>query len=285
MADEGQEVSVVAHAAPKTKARTIQLRRDTIPICTEYDYDTTCDLFTVMSDSLGEVFGLGMDFLVHNGKRDRCRDIGFAVVAKIPPIHRTSQGSKTSSAIQQLCETRLWGRIGYWRSHDPADGPARDVVKDMEGAAKECSEELLEDIRNRGRDPFPDDEFIKKMAILLREEDAPGRPLPEIPGFGEFCSKVLKLAASDPAAAARELSNAQKSKNADRKRMPRQFATVMQDEILRAYCQGMALLLPELQKKGHCGGQYSLGSSTSSIARKNTWTDSCRTSIRSASCS
>ncbi len=34
---------------------------------------------------------------------------------------------------------------------------------------------------------------------------------------------------------------------------------VMQDEVLRAYCQGMELLLPGLQNKGHCRDRYSLG--------------------------
>ncbi len=195
---DAELVYVEARAAPESKRRTVQLLRSTIPIATEHDYDTTCDLFSVTRDSLEEVFGLGMDFFAHCGKGDRRWDIGFAVVARIPPIHRTSQGSKTASAIQQLRETRPWGQIGYWRSHDRADGPARDVVKDMGEAAEECSRNLAKDIRDRGRSPFPDGEFIKKMAILLREEDAPGRPLPEIPGFGEFCTKVLKLAASDP---------------------------------------------------------------------------------------
>lgn len=258
MANEDQEVSVVARAAPESKERTVQLCRSTIPICTEHDCDTTCDLFSVMRDSLEEVFGLGIDFFARCGEGDRRWDVGFAVVARIAPIHRTSQDSKTASAIQQLRETRLWGQIGYWRSRDPADGPAGDVVKDMEEAAEESSRNLVKEIRDQGRSPFPDNEFAKKMAILLREEDAPGRPLPELPGFGEFCTKVLRLAAADPKAAVRELDNAQKSRDGNRKRMPRQLMTVMQDEILRAYCQGMELLLPELQKEGYCEDRYSL---------------------------
>jgi hypothetical protein len=181
------------------------------------------------------------------------------VIARIPPIHRTSEGSKTVSAVQQLRGTRLWRRVGFWRSRDPADGTPRDFGKEVEDGAEECSRELAKDIRDRGRAPFPDDEFIKKMAVLVREEDAPGRPLPEIPGFGEFCSKVLELAASDPKAAAKELGSSQKSKSAYRKKMPKLFMTVMQDEILRAYCQGMELLLPELKKRGFCGDRYSLG--------------------------
>ncbi|TET49419.1 MAG: hypothetical protein E3J64_09705 [Anaerolineales bacterium] len=162
MAGKSSGISVVARAAPGSKKRTIQLRRNPIRISTKDD-DTTCDLFTVAWDSLGEVMGLGMDFFVHRGEGDRRWDVGFAVAARIVPIHHTSPASKTVSALQQLKETRLWRQIGYWRSRDVADGPVRDIAKETDEAAEECSARLVGRIRVRGADGFPDDDFLRQM--------------------------------------------------------------------------------------------------------------------------
>lgn len=259
MAGKSQNVSVVARAAPGSKKRRIRLCRSPIRISTKDDDDTTCDLFTWTWDSLGEIMALGTDFLVHSDKDSLRWDAFFAVLARIPPVHRTSPGSKTASALEQLRETRMWRQIGYWRSRDRTDAYARDVTEEMDEGAKECSRRLVKKLRDEGYGAFPDEEFVQRMAMLLREEDKSGELLTEPAGFPEFRNEVLRLAALDPKLARRELANAQKSKNADRKRMAKQFMTFMQDEVFRAYCPGMELVLTELEKQGYCKDLYSRG--------------------------
>lgn len=233
-------------AAPVLKgSATILLDSWTTQVRTTSGGDSTTRLVLPAQDSVADIIRIGMNQLSSTEP-----GAGWAavldVLMRIPGV----PGKKSKPALCRIRSVRISRKADVFLGNVWSNRRANEqLFQDLDSAFQECSKRMESELKGKIGSDFPDRVFVDQVSRMLREAEWDSGNFSAPPGYSEFRDQLLGIATDHPDRASRELLNAQKSKDLNRRLYAKCLMLDATDLMNVCYVGGMTLVRGLLTKQ------------------------------------